>query len=105
LSDVFDVSIPNGGDGFTVNVAKHKISNEDHPFRQFHGPSLRAIYDLSNLDNSRWIHSTGESGNVLSPFYRNFAETWRNVEDMPMTMDRSAITAGAVGTLTLQPAR
>ena len=105
LAGIFDVSIPNGGDGFTVNVGRHKISDEDHPYRQFHGPSLRAIYDLSNLDNSRWIHSTGESGNVFSPFYSNFAETWRNVEDLPMTMERSVIEAGSVGTLTLNPAK
>jgi penicillin G amidase len=105
LADLFDVSIPNGGDGFTVNVARHKISDEVHPWRQFHGPSLRAIYDLSNLDNSRWIHSTGESGNVFSEFYRNFAEIWRNVDYLPMTMDRSTIAAGAAGTLNLNPAK
>jgi penicillin G amidase len=103
LAGIFDVSIPNNGDGFTVNVGRHKISDEEHPWRQFHGPSLRAIYDLSDLDKSRWIHSTGESGNVFSPYYANFAETWRNVEDMPMTMDRSAIEAGSIGTLTLKP--
>jgi len=104
LSDLFDISIPNSGDGFTVNVARHKIADDTHPWRQFHGPSLRAIYDLSNLDNSRWIHSTGESGNALSEFYGNFTEMWRNVEDLPMTMDKAAIMAGAAGTLTLQPA-
>jgi len=105
LAGIFDISIPNGGDGFTVNVAKHKISDDENPYRQFHGPSLRAIYDLSNLDNSRWIHSTGQSGNVFSPFYSNLTETWRNVEDMPMTMERAAIEAGAVGTLTLRPGK
>ena len=104
LSRFFDLSIPNGGDGFTVNVAKFSLRDDTNPFRQFHGPSLRAIYDMSNPDNSRWIHSTGESGNVLSPFYGNFVETWRNVEDLPMTMDRSAIEAGAAGKLVLEPA-
>lgn len=105
LADVFDLYVPNDGDGYTVNAAKHKISDPEHPYRQYHGPSLRAIYDLSDLDKSRWIHSTGQSGNPLSDFYGNFVSTWRDVEDLPMTMNAESYKAGAIGTLTLSPAR
>ena len=103
LDRLFDVRIGNSGGSHTVNVGRHKIAR-DFPYRQYHGPSLRAIYDLADLDRSRWIHSTGQSGNVLSEFYSNFTETWRDVEDLPMTMKRDEIEAGALGTLTLTPA-
>jgi len=103
LDKFFDISIANDGGSHTVNVGRHKFATPDFPYRQYHGPSLRAIYDLSDLDRSRWIHSTGESGNPLSSLYRNFAQTWRDVEDLPMTMKRNEIEAGKLGTLTLTP--
>ena len=103
LDRLFDISIANDGGSHTVNVGRHKFSDPTFPYRQYHGPSLRAIYDLADLDRSRWIHSTGESGNPLSSLYRNFARTWRDVEDLPMTMKRSDIEAGKLGTLVLMP--
>jgi len=103
LNKVFDIAVSNNGGSHTVNVGRHNISDEKFPYRQYHGPSLRAIYDLEDLDRSRWIHSTGQSGNPLSSLHGNFAKTWRDVEDLPMSMKRSDINAGALGTLTLTP--
>ena len=64
---------------------------------------MRAIYDLADLDKSVYIHSTGQSGNLLSPLYRNFAERWSRVEYIPMSMKKSDATADSLGTLWLQP--
>ncbi|HST01335.1 MAG TPA: penicillin acylase family protein, partial [Usitatibacter sp.] len=50
------------------------------PFANRHAPSLRAIYDLADLDRSLFMQSTGQSGNVMSPWYSNLAERWARVE-------------------------
>ena len=48
------------------------LDDEAAPFANRHAASLRAIYDLSDLDKSLYIHSTGQSGNILSPHYEAF---------------------------------
>jgi penicillin amidase len=104
LNRFFDIRLPTGGDSFTVNAARHDIANGGAPFVEHHGPGLRAIYDLADLDRSLFIHSTGQSGNAFSANYRDFAERWRDVDYIPMSTERAAIAAGALGTLTLVPA-
>jgi penicillin amidase len=105
VGKIFDIDLSSSGDSFTVAAAHHRINREATPFRQHHGASLRAIYDLSDLDRSLFIQSTGQSGNPLSRFYRSFARTWRDGGYVPMTTDRSEIQAGAIGTLFLDPVR
>ena len=85
--------------------AAHRVADERAPFRQFHGAGYRAIYDLSDLDRSLYMQGTGQSGNVLSPHYRDFAEAWRDVAYIPMSMDREDVLEGALGTLVLRPRR
>ena len=64
---------------------------------------MRAIYDLGRPDSSIFIHSTGQSGNPLSPLYANFKELWADVEYVPMTMRRADFEGDALGTLVLEP--
>jgi acyl-homoserine lactone acylase PvdQ len=47
--------------------------------------------------------STGESGNVYSPFYANLTPRWAKGEYLSMTTDEATINARAVATLILQP--
>ncbi len=101
---LFDLDLPSSGDAETLNSARFRISDADNPFRQVHGPGLRAIYDLDDPNRSLFIHSSGQSGNILSGSYRDFSEMWRNVEYVPMTTDRDEAEAGAKGTLILEPA-
>ncbi|RZI42805.1 penicillin acylase family protein [Herbaspirillum sp. HC18] len=103
LAKYFDVRVPSAGDTFTVNVGRHNLRDEKAPFANRHAPSLRALYDLSNLENSRFIHSTGQSGNLLSLLYRNFAQRWANVEYVPMKTKREDVEQGKLGVLTLTP--
>jgi penicillin amidase len=103
LAKFFEIRIPTPGDTYTVNVGRYNLRDDKEPFASRHAPSLRAIYDLSNLENSRFIHSTGESGNPLSPFYRNFSERWAEVRYLPMKTRRADVEQGKLGTLTLQP--
>lgn len=103
LGRIFDIKIPNGGDAFTINAARFNIANEEAPFRQTNGPGYRALYDLSNLNASRFIHTTGQSGNPLSSYYQNYAEIWRDGRYVSMTTERSEIEKGKLGKLILNP--
>ncbi|HJV51182.1 MAG TPA: penicillin acylase family protein [Noviherbaspirillum sp.] len=103
LSKFFDIRIPTPGDSFTVNVGRYSLRDDKEPFVNHHAASLRALYDLSNLENSRFMHSTGQSGNVLSPLYRNFTRRWAAVEYVPMKTARAEVEKGRLGLLVLEP--
>ena len=103
LAKFFDISVPSPGDTYTINVGRNSLANESAPFASRHAASLRALYDLADMDASMYMHSTGQSGNLFSPLYRNFAERWSRVEYIPMSMKRSDAAAASLGTLTLRP--
>jgi penicillin amidase len=66
-------------------------------------PSLRQIIDLSDLNASRFIHTTGESGLPTQPHYDDFIDRWRNIQYVPMWWEAKDIKANAEDTLTLTP--
>ena len=69
---------PTGGGNYTVNRGTPELNGGDGLFRHIHGPGLRAVFDLSDLDNSRFVISSGQSGNILSPHFGDFVELWRD---------------------------
>ncbi|MEK9968990.1 MAG: penicillin acylase family protein [Ferrovibrio sp.] len=101
LRRFFEVSVPTGGDAFTINVGRNDIANDADPYGNRHAASLRAIYDLADLNRSQFMHSTGQSGHVLSPHYRDFAAPWAAVEYIPMSMRPSDFETGPLGRLRL----
>lgn len=103
LARLFDITVPSPGDTYTVDVGRNYLNDHSAPFVNRQAASLRAIYDFADLDKSLYMHSTGQSGNLLSLLYRNFSEPWARVEYIPMSMQRSEAEAGALGTLTLRP--
>ena len=103
LAKLFDVRVPSPGDTYTVDVGRNTLNNESAPFASRHSASLRAVYDLADPDKSMYIHSTGQSGNLLSPLYKNFAERWSRAEYIPMSMQRGDALTESLGTLKLQP--
>ncbi len=102
LKRFFHRSIETGGDNFTVNPAPYKLGGD---FNSTWVPSYRQIMDLGNWDNSRFVHTTGQSGNLLSPHYDDFIKTWRQVQYFPMYWTRENLAqSGGASTLVLQPA-
>jgi penicillin amidase len=93
LSRFFNVSPQTPGDSYSVDVGGITIRDPDRPFANRHAASLRAIYDLADLDRSRYMQSTGQSGNVLSPWYASFGERWARVEYITIPTRREAIVA------------
>ncbi len=68
-----------------------------------HGASQRYIADMSNLDASQTIHTTGQSGHLFHPHREDFIPLWQAVEYHPMPFSRDAVEANAETTLTLVP--
>ena len=102
LARFFNVSPETAGDAYAINVGAYTMRDEERPFANRHAPSMRAIYDLADLDRSRFMHSTGQSGNVLSPWYASFAERWANVQYITIPTRRESIEKAH--TLLLKPA-
>lgn len=103
LAWLFDVCIPTPGDTFTINVGRYNLRDEKEPFISRHAPGLRAIYDLADLENSRFIHSTGQSGNVFSPLYSSYTQRWAKVSYFPMKTQRAEVEKEQLGVLTIAP--
>lgn len=103
LSSLFDLRIPSAGDTYTVNVGRYSLRDETAPFANRHAAGMRALYDLDNLENSVFIQSTGQSGNPLSPLYRNYLTRWSEVKYLPMKTTRRSAETNSLGTLTLAP--
>ena len=89
LRRFFHRQIANGGDGYTVNVAPVRYTE---PYLQYHVPSYRQIVDLSDLGNSVFMHTTGQSGNPFSAHYDDLIERHQAVEYLPMVAGRERVT-------------
>jgi len=103
LAPFFDIRAPAPGDAFTLNVGQSDFADESDPYSSRHAPSLRAIYDLGDPQASLFIHSAGQSGNPLSPHYRDFTPRWVRGEYVPMLTERARIEALGVQRLVLTP--
>jgi len=76
LDRVSDLSMPSSGDFYTLDRGGGFEVPADQPFARTHGAGFRGIYDLSDPDNSRFVITTGESGHIFSPHYRDLAPLW-----------------------------
>ena len=72
LNRLARVAIPVGGDFYTVNRQAFRGD-----FAAIHGASFRAVFDLADLDRSRFVIAPGQSGHPLSPHRADFGERWR----------------------------
>ena len=74
-----------------MNVAH--FSYESGSYDAFHAASLRAIYDLSDLNNSLYMFAPGQSGHPLSPHHGDLAPRWAVGEYFQIRDDWSADAA------------
>jgi penicillin amidase len=66
-------------------------------------PSMRMVVDLEDLDASRWIHLTGQSGHVFSQHYWDQAPLWRDGKTLPWAFGPDAVATAAADELVLTP--
>jgi penicillin amidase len=86
LGKLFNITTPFPGDAYTVNVGRPEFLKSENPYETVQGPSMRAIFDLSDLEKSLFIYQTGQSGWVQSKLYRNMNPLWAKSEYLPLQM-------------------
>ncbi|MFQ5926105.1 MAG: penicillin acylase family protein, partial [Terriglobia bacterium] len=67
------------------------------------GPSLRMVVDLANLDNSLLNITVGQSGHLLSDYYRDQFPAWDAVESFPFPFSDATVEQAARHRLHLLP--
>ncbi|WP_454751992.1 penicillin acylase family protein [Cupriavidus necator] len=104
LSPLFNLRVRTGGDTYTVNVGRHNLRDDKAPFENTHAASVRALYDLADLQGSRFMDSTGQSGNALLPRYRDWTGKWAAVEYVTIPPVAATQGEGKADKLVLEPA-
>jgi penicillin G amidase len=99
LKQIFDRQAPADGGADTVDAGAFRFDDPDGPYTDIHGPALRAIYDLSDLDNSVFLTALGQSAHVLSPHYADLLPRWQAFDWLRLPRDPHGET------LNLVPAR
>jgi len=94
----FGTDLPTPGDGYTVLRAGVRMGGP-RPFENVHGASFRGVYDLADLNASRFVIAPGQSGHPLSAHYRDFAPLW--LAGGHVTLPARPETVG--GRITLRP--
>jgi penicillin amidase len=90
------------GDFYTVNAGATSLRDPANPYADIWGPGYRAIYDLSNLDASRFVVAPGQSGNPLSRHWGDLTALWSSGRNVAIPADTGQIGPGSQ-TLTLAP--
>ncbi|HKG78330.1 MAG TPA: penicillin acylase family protein [Pyrinomonadaceae bacterium] len=96
VRELFSRSIPNGGDRSTVNSGPYGFNRD---FEQYASPGYRQLISLGDLNDGRFILSTGQSGHFLSSHYDDYLKDWQAVRYRPMRLGQQQ----GGKTLTLQP--
>ena len=89
------------GSLYTVDVADFGARRP--PYVNTHAASFRQVVDLADIQHGGMIITTGESGNPLSPRYRDQVSRWWRGELWSVPLDRDHVAA--VATLHLAPPR
>ncbi len=84
--------VPQAGTGTTVKQTTPTV-----------GPSMRMVVDFSDFDKSFQNITLGESGQVLSPYYKDQFEAWYTGRSFPMLFSDREVENGTVHQLILEP--
>jgi penicillin amidase len=89
LNRLFATKLPADGGYDTVNRGNTDVASPREPYGDVHGPTLRMIIDLADINAARFMISPGQSGNPLSPHYRDLMKAWRDLTYV--TLDGEAV--------------
>ena len=105
LRKYFNVGpFPVPGSYEVINNLQYTIS-ADGWYQTAAGPSSRRAIDMGNLESQNWnILPTGQSGNVLSPHYKDQAEMYVQGAFRRQLLNKEEIVANAIYQTTLLPA-
>lgn len=87
--------------GHNSSVAKMEFDEKD--FAVVHGPSMRQITDLGDLDGALAVLPAGQSGLPASAHYDDMLPLWLSGRYHPFPISRAAVEALADARLVLEP--
>ncbi len=102
VREIGNLRIAQGGGDYTLNRGAMRIGSAT-PYASVHGAGFRAVFDLGNLDNSRFIQATGQSGNPLSRHYGDLKELWRDGGTLRIAGTREELMRAGASQLNLLP--
>ena len=102
LRDLASVRFPADGGATTLNRAEPAYYGPA-PFEAALGATYRGVYDFSDLANSRFAIPLGQSGNMLSPYARNYVDRWQRLNYLEIPATRAEASHTSLGTITLSP--
>jgi len=82
---------------FPINGTNSVLNNQifsltaDAKYKVHAGPSTRRVIDFSDIENARAIVPTGQSGNVMSPHYKDQAKLFNTGKFIPMLLNKARI--------------
>lgn len=100
----FGLQHESDGGFYTVNRGGNfDEGGKQHPLIKTHGGGYRALYDLADPANSRFMIATGESGHPLSPAYASLLPLWRTNQSVTLSGSAAEFAAQNSGHITLAP--
>lgn len=88
--------LPRGGYGSTPGMT----GNSDN---QTAGASFRMVADVSDWDKTMFTNSPGQSGNTMSPWYKDLFALWANDQHFPVYFTKEKIVQNAGEKVLLVP--
>ncbi len=89
LSRLGRITVPVPGSATTIFAEATGAAG----FQAVLGPEYRGVYDLADLDRSRFVIAPGQSGNVFSPQARAFVGRWRDGGTVALTAAPAQVSA------------
>jgi penicillin amidase len=102
IGGLFNREAEMDGGPFTLLRADNAMASS-RPYAAIHGAGYRAIYDLGAPDNSLYIISVGQSGNVFSPYYDDLLGPWSRAQYITIPTTPVAVSSSAAHALWLEP--
>jgi penicillin amidase len=102
IGSAFNREAEMDGGAYTLLRAQNALGSR-RPYAAIHGAGYRAIYDLGAPDQSLYIVSVGQSGNVYSPHYDDLLGLWAEARYITIPTTPEAVGAAAAHALWLEP--
>jgi penicillin amidase len=101
LAGIFNIGpFPVGGSHATVNVGQYFLA---HPYESAVGSSMRQIFNLADINDTRTVLPPGQSGQAFSSHYKDQVTLWLNGGYKIRPMQPIIIKSTCQEELTLKP--
>jgi len=100
IFNVGPYAVPGGPE--VINQSGFELSDEKMHKAKY-GPAMRIVLDFADVENSKSVLPTGQSGNIMSRYYFDQAVLYNNGKFRKQKMNRSEIENNKIGRFILQP--